>query len=130
VIAGAAMYAPYGPFFAIIPEMLPRNVAGGAMALINSMGALGSFFGSWFVGYLNGTTGSPSASYIFMGVALFASVWLTLIVKPANNQKLPSALVTPDLYTTEIRMKPSVILYKTLPDDLHSVWKNTLPSLR
>jgi MFS family permease len=89
VIAGAAMYAPYGPFFAIIPEMLPRNVAGGAMALINSMGALGSFFGSWFVGYLNGTTGSPSASYIFMGVALFGSVWLTLIVKPANNQQHP-----------------------------------------
>ena len=90
VIAGACMYAPYGPFFAIIPEMLPRNVAGGAMALINSMGALGSFFGSWFVGYLNGATGSPSASYIFMGVALFASVWLTLIVKPANNQQIPA----------------------------------------
>jgi len=49
VIAGAAMYAPYGPFFAIIPEMLPRNVAGGAMALINSMGALGSFFGLWAI---------------------------------------------------------------------------------
>ncbi|MDR8236609.1 MFS transporter, partial [Acinetobacter baumannii] len=44
--------------------------------------------GSWFVGYLNGATGSPAASYIFMGVALFASVWLTLIVKPANNQNL------------------------------------------
>ena len=58
-------------------------------ALINSMGALGSFCGSWFVGYLNGATGSPAASYIFMGVALFASVWLTLIVKPANNQNLP-----------------------------------------
>lgn len=89
VIAGAAMYAPYGPFFAIIPEMLPRNVAGGAMALINSMGALGSFVGSWFVGYLNGATGNPSASYIFMGVALLASVWLTLIVKPATNQQVP-----------------------------------------
>ncbi|EPT8946876.1 MFS transporter [Cronobacter malonaticus] len=89
VIAGAAMYAPYGPFFAIIPEMLPKNVAGGAMALINSMGALGSFVGSWVVGYLNGATGNPSASYIFMGVALFASVWLTLIVKPATSQQLP-----------------------------------------
>lgn len=89
VVAGAAMYAPYGPFFAIIPEMLPRNVAGGAIALINSMGALGSFCGSWFVGYLNGATGSPAASYIFMGVALFASVLLTLIVKPANNQNIP-----------------------------------------
>ena len=44
VIAGASMYAPYGPFFAIIPEMLPKNVAGGAMALINSMGRAGSHF--------------------------------------------------------------------------------------
>lgn len=87
VIAGAAMYAPYGPFFAIIPEMLPKNVAGGAMALINSMGALDSFFGSWFVGYLNGATGSPSASYMFMGIALFISVILTIIVKPNADQK-------------------------------------------
>lgn len=87
VIAGAAMYAPYGPFFAIIPEMLPKNVAGGAMALINSMGALGSFFGSWFVGYLNGATGSPSSSYMFMGVALFISVILTIIVKPNAEKK-------------------------------------------
>ncbi|MDR5742997.1 MFS transporter [Caballeronia sp. LZ029] len=82
VIAGAAMYAPYGPFFAIVPELLPKNVAGGAMALINSMGALGSFVGSYFVGYLNGATGSPAASYVFMSVALLASVWLTLAVKP------------------------------------------------
>ncbi len=89
VIAGGAMYAPYGPFFAIIPEMLPRNVSGGAMALINSMGALGSFIGSWIVGYLNGATGSPAASYIFMGAALLVSVWLTLIVKPAENTATP-----------------------------------------
>lgn len=95
VIAGAAMYAPYGPFFAIIPEMLPRNVAGGAMALINSMGALGSFFGSWFVGYLNGSTGSPAASYIFMAVALFIAVGLTMIVKPAANTRAPAGQHSP-----------------------------------
>ncbi|WP_269935227.1 MFS transporter [Serratia liquefaciens] len=89
VIAGAAMYAPYGPFFAIIPEMLPKNVAGGAMALINSMGALGSFFGSWFVGYLNGATGSPAASYMFMAIALLVAVFVTLIVKPARNEAHP-----------------------------------------
>ncbi|MBH3053636.1 MFS transporter [Serratia marcescens] len=89
VVAGAAMYAPYGPFFAIIPEMLPKNVAGGAMALINSMGALGSFFGSWFVGYLNGATGSPAPSYMFMAIALVVAVVLTLIVKPARNEIQP-----------------------------------------
>ncbi len=93
VVAGAAMYAPYGPFFAIIPEMLPRNVSGGAMALINAMGALGSFLGSWVVGYLNGSTGSPAASYIFMGGALLLSVWLMLMVKPACGSSSSSASV-------------------------------------
>ncbi|RAG74295.1 MFS transporter, partial [Burkholderia multivorans] len=66
----------------IVPELLPKNVAGGAMALINSMGALGSFVGSYFVGYLNGATGSPLASYAFMSAALVAAVILTLSVKP------------------------------------------------
>lgn len=80
VIAGAAMYAPYGPFFAIMPEILPRNVSGGAMALINSMGALGSFAGSYIVGYLNSFTGSFGASYIFMAGSLLLSAILTLTV--------------------------------------------------
>ncbi|WP_419884149.1 MFS transporter [Peribacillus sp. B-H-3] len=78
IIAGGAMYAPYGPFFAIIPEILPRNVAGGAMALINSMGALGSFLGSYIVGFLNGRTGGFGASYIFMAGSLFLSALLTI----------------------------------------------------
>jgi sugar phosphate permease len=88
VIAGGAMYAPYGPFFALIPEIMPRNVAGGAMALINSMGALGSFVGSYVVGYLNGATGNPGASYIFMAGSLLISAVLTMIVKvPAKSGK-------------------------------------------
>jgi len=86
VIAGGAMYAPYGPFFAIIPEILPRNVAGGAMALINSMGALGSFVGAYIVGYLNGATGGFGASYIFMAGSLFLSAILTIwAVKSAKK---------------------------------------------
>ncbi|MNE88193.1 hypothetical protein D3C80_1854730 [compost metagenome] len=53
------------------------------------MGALGSFFGSWFVGYLNGATGNPSASYMFMAIALVVAVVVTLIVKPARNEVHP-----------------------------------------
>ncbi len=79
VIAGGAMYAPYGPFFAIITEILPRNVSGGAIALINSLGALGSFVGAYIVGYLNGLTGSFSISYIFMSSSLFLSAILTMV---------------------------------------------------
>ena len=85
VVAGACMYAPYGPFFAIVPEILPSNVAGGAMALINSMGALGSFGGSWLVGYLNGATGGPGASYLFMCGALLTAVALTAALKTSHT---------------------------------------------
>jgi sugar phosphate permease len=84
VIAGGAMYAPYGPFFALISEMLPKNVAGGATALINSMGALGSFVGSYLVGYLNAATGSPSASYVLMAGALVVAAIMTLLVRPES----------------------------------------------
>ena len=80
VISGGALYAPYGPFFAVITEMLPRNVAGGALGLINSMGALGSFIGSYLVGYLNGVTGNFGASYILMSAAVLLSAFITIVV--------------------------------------------------
>ena len=88
IIAGGAMYAPYGPFFAIITEILPRNVAGGAIALINSFGALGSFAGSYIVGYLNGTTGGFGVSYIFMAGSLFLSAIITMIAVKNSNKVL------------------------------------------
>jgi nitrate/nitrite transporter NarK len=80
------MYAPYGPFFAIIPEILPRNVAGGATAMINSMGALGGFFGSYFVGYLNTKTGGPSASFMLMSVSLLVAGMITLILPAPTSE--------------------------------------------
>lgn len=79
VIAGGAMYTPYGPFFAAVPEMIPRNVVAGAMSFVVCFGALGSFVGAWIVGYLNGLTGSPAASYVFMGGSLVVAVLLTVL---------------------------------------------------
>jgi sugar phosphate permease len=81
VIAGGCMYAPYGPFFAIPPEILPRNVSGEATALINSMGALGSFVGVYVVGYLNGATGGNGAGFIFMAASLVVAVICTIAVR-------------------------------------------------
>ena len=88
VIAGGAMYAPYGPFFAVITEVLPRNVSAGAIAMINSLGALGSFAGAYIVGYLNGTTGGFGASYVFMAGSLFVSAILTIVAIKSKEAKL------------------------------------------
>ncbi|MGK9125826.1 MFS transporter [Olivibacter sp. SA151] len=86
VIAGGSMYAPYGPFFAVITEILPRNVSGGALGLINSMGALGSFVGAYIVGYLNGVTHGFGASYILMaGTLLLSSILTLIVIKPVKS---------------------------------------------
>jgi sugar phosphate permease len=77
VVAGAAMYAPYGPFWAIVPEVLPANVAGGAIAFINSIGSLGAFVGGYAVGALSAVTGTPLASFLLMAFALAVSAGLT-----------------------------------------------------
>ncbi len=81
VVAGGAMYAPYGPFFALITDVLPRNVAGGSIALINSFGALGAFLGTYLVGFLNARTGSEHLSFVFMTAGLVVSGLLTLMVR-------------------------------------------------
>jgi sugar phosphate permease len=79
VLAGGCMYAPYGPYFALIPELVPQNVAGASMALVNSFGALGGFVGAYVVGWLNGAVGA-GAAFVFMGCALLLAAGLMLAV--------------------------------------------------
>ena len=88
VLAGSAMYAPYGPFFAIIPEMLSKNVAGEVTALINSCGALGSFLGIWFVGLLQAHTGDSRAGILLMCVSLLLAGAMILGLRGPTNSTL------------------------------------------
>jgi len=80
IIAGGVMYAPYGPYFAFLPEFMPQNVSGAAMGAINAFGALGGFAGAYVVGALGGGTKS-GAAFIFMGACLLAAGLLMFLVK-------------------------------------------------
>jgi sugar phosphate permease len=77
----------------VITEVLPRNVSAGAIALINSLGALGSFLGAYMVGYLNGTTGGFGASYIFMAGSLLLSALLTIVALNRNRSEQPQRII-------------------------------------
>jgi nitrate/nitrite transporter NarK len=91
VIAGGAMYAPYGPYFAYIPEFLPSNAAAPAIALINSFGALGGFVGSYLVGWLDARTGSTAASFLLMAASLAAAAVLMILARSAADAGRPAA---------------------------------------
>ncbi len=88
IVAGGTMYAPYGPFFAIVPEILPSSVAGEVMALINSCGALGGFAGTWLVGVMQAITGNARAGYFSMAVALMVSGLLTICLRKSEPRRL------------------------------------------
>lgn len=70
--------------FAIIPERLPRSVAGEAMALINSCGAFG-VCGTYFVGFLRAVTGNSRAGFLLMSVALICSAVLLLFLPKVDS---------------------------------------------
>jgi nitrate/nitrite transporter NarK len=78
ILAGGAMYAPYGSFFALVAESIPRNVLDEVLGLINSSGALGGFAGAWLVGVLQAQTGNSRAGFLLMSAALICSGLLML----------------------------------------------------
>jgi len=56
------------------------------MALVNSMGALGGFLGTFIVGWLNGVTGGPGASFLFLAGSL-ASAGVCMLLLPTRPFK-------------------------------------------
>jgi len=90
-IAGIGLISAIAPFFAIPADILPRNVAGGASAVINALGALGGFVGSYLVGLVTGISGSPSSSFLLMGASLVIAVVLLWFPLP-KIQDAPSPI--------------------------------------
>jgi nitrate/nitrite transporter NarK len=99
IVAAAGMYAPYGPYFASITELLPATDAAPALGMINAFGGLGGFLGSYLVGWLGGGTG---AAFLFLASCLLASAVLMLIVRP------PRGTPRDDAYPTEAATGRSV----------------------
>ena len=97
IVAGGCMYAPYGPFFSIIPERVPRAVAGEVFAMVNSVGALGGFVGSYLVGLLRAVTHSQRAGYLLMSLSLVISaLLLTLLPRTSAPTAEPGAMQAPE----------------------------------
>ena len=97
VLAGGCMYAPYGPFFSIVPERVPRAVTGEVFAMINSVGALGGFAGSYLVGLLQAVTHNQRAGFLLMALSLLcAGVLQAMLPDVATGQAEPLPTVLPD----------------------------------
>ena len=95
-IAAMGFYGSKGPFWAMPPMFLTGMAAAGAIAWINSLGNLGGFFGSWYVGFMKDLTGSYAGGLyglaLFGVVSAFVCAFFLHIPDPAVSVRAPEAL--------------------------------------
>lgn len=81
IVVCSCIYTPCGPLWAWMGDILPRNVVGESMALVNSIGALGGWVGINFVGDLKGHFHSSGPAFIFLATSFAVSGALALAVR-------------------------------------------------
>jgi len=91
IVVGSCIYTPCGPLWAWMGDILPRNVVGESMALVNSIGALGGWVGINFVGNLKSRFHSTGPAFIFLATCFAMSCILAVAVrtKPRELQAFP-----------------------------------------
>ncbi len=80
-LAFAGIKSVLGPFWAMVTAFLSGTAAAGGIALINSVGNLGGFFGPTMVGVIKDRTGSNLAGLLFLGGALWCMGLLALTLR-------------------------------------------------
>ncbi|KAE9527103.1 MFS transporter [Testudinibacter aquarius] len=85
-VALCGAFGAFPPFWAIPPSFITGAAAGGAIALINSIGNLGGFFGPTIVGYLKELTNSFNTAIAFLGVSMFVSAAI-IVLSARKKQK-------------------------------------------
>ncbi|HLB88312.1 MAG TPA: MFS transporter [Terriglobales bacterium] len=82
-LLAAGVYSCFGPFWVLPCEFLTGFSAAAGIALINSVGNLGGFAGPYMIGTIATRTGSLYAGLAMVGVLLFVSATLVLLL-PRN----------------------------------------------
>ncbi len=84
-LAAAGICSLWGPFWSLPNEFLAGFSVALGIALVNSIGNLGSFAGPYAMGVINKKTGSFHGGLAVAGVSLFISAML-LMALPKENE--------------------------------------------
>jgi ACS family tartrate transporter-like MFS transporter len=89
-VVASGVYSIYGPYWSLPNEFLTGFSAAAGIALINSVGNLGGFVGSYAIGAINKRTGSFRGGLVLAGVSLFISAILILALRKRTEQQIVS----------------------------------------
>lgn len=79
-------YGAYTPFWAIPPSYLSGSAVAAGIALINSVGNLGGFFGPYILGALSSSTGSYTTGiFALAGFMILSSLIVIFVIKQTGK---------------------------------------------
>jgi ACS family tartrate transporter-like MFS transporter len=84
-VAVVGAFSMVGPFWAMPTALLSGTEAAAGIALINSVGNLGGFFGPYIIGVVRTSTGQFEGGLLLVAGALAVSGALVLTVKPGSR---------------------------------------------
>jgi ACS family tartrate transporter-like MFS transporter len=84
-VAAVGDYATRGPFWSLPGKFLSGSALAAAIALINTLGALGGFVGPYAVGYLKDATGSFASPLFLLAGILAVGGALTLLLRRSRT---------------------------------------------
>lgn len=87
IVVGSCIYTPCGPLWAWMADLLPRNVVGESMALVNTAGSVGGFLGTDLVGLLTKRTHSNGSGFVFMACCFALAGVLALVVRDRSSRQ-------------------------------------------
>ncbi len=90
-IAFAGLKATIAPFWALTTTFLSGTAAAGGIALINSVGNLGGFFGPTFVGVIKDKTGSDFGGLVLLGACLLGMGTLVFMVPRVHKAAIDNS---------------------------------------
>jgi len=94
-IGSLGVQSMLGPFWAIPTTFLAGSAAAVGIALINSVGNLGGFFGPAIIGFVRRETGGFSGGLMVIGATLALAGCVALAVRVKESS--PEGVAVPDL---------------------------------
>ncbi|HTK07891.1 MAG TPA: MFS transporter [Ktedonobacteraceae bacterium] len=89
-LANGAFYARFGAFWTLPSEILPAEVLGVSIAVVNGVGNLGGFVGPYVSGLVRTSTHNFNASFIFLGAMLIIGALLAIPIPLVQFARRPA----------------------------------------
>ena len=86
-VSGLFVFGVWPPYYALLSEMVPQEIAGTTFGLANFIGFISAWIAPYLTGWIKDTTGSFCGGLYLSGILLILGTALILFVRPPSGAR-------------------------------------------